>query len=243
MTDKRYGLGIWLSVAYLVSMLTYAYVQRVPVLAMDPNEFGDFLAGVASPLAFLWLVLGYLQQGDELSQNTEALRMQALELRDSVEQQKALVEATNRQHSFELAREMERRRAAFLSSQPVFDVKLDRAPSQMGENLFYVTLTNMGRVCSRLLMFASDESVGFERTDGDDLIFNGGTGREWNLQFPAEYQVADVPCLIAYTDWNGEEREQRFTIAVNRRSNGDLLAYVPAPPTLVAPWDDQNPIP
>ena len=229
MTDKRYRFGIWVTVLYLLTLAIYAYVQRNAVLAMEPNEFGDALAGAASPLAFLWLVLGYLQQGEELRQNTEALNLQVKELQASVDQQRALVEATQRQHEFELARHREQRRSAFLSSQPVFDVKLDH----MGQNLFYVTLTNMGRVCSRLLMFApSDESVRFE-TSSDELIFNGGTARDWTVQFPLQYRAGDLACLLHYTDWNGEEREQHVTIAVSRRSNGDLLAFVPAPPVLV----------
>lgn len=93
MTDTRYQVGIGVTVAYVAALAIYAYVQRGPVLAMTPNEFGDALAGAASPLAFLWLVLGYLQQGDELRQNTEALRLQAAELKNSVEQQRQMVRA------------------------------------------------------------------------------------------------------------------------------------------------------
>ena len=33
----------------------------------DANELGDFLAGVFSPLAFLWLVVGYFLQASELN--------------------------------------------------------------------------------------------------------------------------------------------------------------------------------
>lgn len=61
---------------------------------MTFNEWGDFLAGVSAPLAFLWLVIGYFQQGEELGQNTKALEqqekalnLQVEELRLSVEQQ------------------------------------------------------------------------------------------------------------------------------------------------------------
>lgn len=74
MTDKRYQVGTVVTVLYVVALGIYAYVERGLVLAMAPNELGDALAGAASPLAFLWLVLGYLQQGDELRQNTHALR-------------------------------------------------------------------------------------------------------------------------------------------------------------------------
>lgn len=61
------------------------------------NELGDFLAGSFSPLAFLWLVLGYLQQQEELQQNTEALRLQAAELKNSVDQYKEMVSIAREQ--------------------------------------------------------------------------------------------------------------------------------------------------
>ena len=48
------------------------------------NELGDFLAGTFAPLAFLWLVVGYFQQSKEIEQNTEALKLQRDEMRDSV---------------------------------------------------------------------------------------------------------------------------------------------------------------
>lgn len=57
------------------------------------NELGDFLAGAFGPVAFLWLVLGFLQQGRELKLSSDALRMQADELKASVQQQTALVDA------------------------------------------------------------------------------------------------------------------------------------------------------
>ncbi|MFY9141589.1 hypothetical protein [Sulfuricurvum sp.] len=48
------------------------------------NNIGDYLSGVAAPIAFLWLVLGYKQQGEELSINNEMLRLQHEELKSSV---------------------------------------------------------------------------------------------------------------------------------------------------------------
>ena len=121
MTDKRYRIGIWVTGLYLLTLAIYTCLQRHAVLAMEPNEMGDALAGAASPLAFLWLVLGYLQQGEELRQNTAALNLQAKELRDSVEQQRALVEATNRQHAFDLERSEQQRRTSFHAGQPLFE--------------------------------------------------------------------------------------------------------------------------
>jgi hypothetical protein len=73
-------------------------------LEMKPNEVGDLLAGIAGPLAFIWLVYGYFfqgiairQQGEELKQNTKALHLQAKELKNSVEQQREVALAANKQ--------------------------------------------------------------------------------------------------------------------------------------------------
>ncbi|MBE0593885.1 MAG: hypothetical protein IH616_15950 [Gemmatimonadales bacterium] len=54
------------------------------------NELGDFLAGIAGPIALVWIVAGYLQQGQEL-------RLQIEELRRSVEHQGELAKATEQQ--------------------------------------------------------------------------------------------------------------------------------------------------
>ena len=63
------------------------------------NELGDFLAGIVAPIAFLWLILGYVQQGKQLEQNTKALeqqeralQLQIQEMKESVEYQKQLGE-------------------------------------------------------------------------------------------------------------------------------------------------------
>jgi len=50
------------------------------------------LAGFAGTLALFWLICGYFQQHQEMKQNTDALLLQFVELRDSVLQQKALVD-------------------------------------------------------------------------------------------------------------------------------------------------------
>lgn len=82
-----------------ISLVTILYLWIVCNLvinleelkALKLNEKGDFLAGIFSPLAFLWLIFGYYQQGLELQQNTIALKRQATELANSVREQKRLV--------------------------------------------------------------------------------------------------------------------------------------------------------
>jgi hypothetical protein len=86
---------------------------------MKPNEWGDLCAGVAAPIAFLWLVLGFLQQGKELQLSTHALRLQAEELKNSVEQQRELVEVTKKQVLANLNEQERLRIAAHTAAQPI----------------------------------------------------------------------------------------------------------------------------
>lgn len=76
---------------YLALVVTLVYLKRETLPNLGLNEIGDFLAGVFGPVAFLWLVLGYLQQGRELKLSSKALQLQAAELKNSVEQQTHLV--------------------------------------------------------------------------------------------------------------------------------------------------------
>ena len=68
------------------------------------NELADFLAGIFAPIAFFWLILGYIQQGKQLDQNTRALeqqeralQLQINEMKESVKQQKELSKIQNEQ--------------------------------------------------------------------------------------------------------------------------------------------------
>lgn len=83
-------------VVYLGGLIIYVLIYLIffadHSAAMSLNEVGDFLAGAFSPLAFLFLYLGYKQQGDEMSRNTAALEAQQIELKKSVEAQNALIE-------------------------------------------------------------------------------------------------------------------------------------------------------
>ncbi|MCH5548249.1 hypothetical protein L6227_02920 [Pseudomonas syringae pv. syringae] len=82
--------------------------DRIQTLQSMPlNEVGGFLAGAFGPVAILWLVLGFFQQGIELRQGTAALNFQGAELKNAVEQQKLLAEVSLKtlEHEREARRE------------------------------------------------------------------------------------------------------------------------------------------
>lgn len=82
---------------YLIFVLLITDLSAYKTLEL--NAKGDFLAGVFSPLAFLWLVYGYLQQGQELKLNTQALELQTRELKESVQAQKDMFELAEKQYN------------------------------------------------------------------------------------------------------------------------------------------------
>lgn len=86
-----------LSALLFIFFSALLYVRRADLAVLKLNELGDFFAGFAAPLAFIWLIAGYVQQGIELEQNTEALKSQQKELEEQVEATKTLAQQANRQ--------------------------------------------------------------------------------------------------------------------------------------------------
>ena len=86
---RRTRIGLRITLGWLTFFCVLSFWSGIPDA---PNEWGDWAAGAFAPVAFGWLVLGYFQQGEEL-------RIQANELRASVQQQTALSQAARQQVS------------------------------------------------------------------------------------------------------------------------------------------------
>ncbi|CAI1560009.1 hypothetical protein P9A04_00660 [Serratia marcescens] len=87
---KTFWFGLSITLVYFIILGVSVVGLKLDVMT-SWNELGDFLAGAFSPIAFLWLVIGYLQQQKELQQNTRALELQAEELKNSVDQYREMV--------------------------------------------------------------------------------------------------------------------------------------------------------
>ncbi len=85
-------IGLGLSAIYIVGVALYLWVQGQNPADLRLNELGDFLGGVSSPLAFLWLVLGFFQQSREIRLSNKALHLQAREMRRSVDEHRRLAD-------------------------------------------------------------------------------------------------------------------------------------------------------
>jgi hypothetical protein len=178
MTDKRYRVGIWVTVLYLFALAIYTFLEREAVMKLEPNTLGDALAGAASPLAFLWLVLGYLQQGEELRQNTEALRLQASELRASVEQQTKI--AATSQLQFETYKDQLKQADEALN--PRFVLRMHKADQDGANKHFKIEVRNVGAKCSALTAVL-DWGEGFNQSEHFGDVDSFGTFN-FNVTWP-----------------------------------------------------------
>lgn len=220
---SSYGkFGIVVSILIFALSLIYVISEWPEIRALEPNEFGDLLAGILGPLALLWLVLGFFQQGEELRQSVRALELQSEELRNSVEQQAALVEVTREQAQAELAALNEERDARRAASAPRFTVHASgggRSGNLISQKLNF---HNVGAI-------ASDVRVIVE---GDvDIVIDrfwsvwGGGERE-AMQF--DYQINDRPSELTINivckDRFGQDVSQTIALAEDPEN---LTRYVP----------------
>lgn len=83
-------VGLVLTAIYIAGLVIYLAVQEQNPADLRLNELGDFLGGVSSPLAFLWLVLGFFQQSREIRLSSTALHLQAVEMKRSVDEHRRL---------------------------------------------------------------------------------------------------------------------------------------------------------
>ena len=103
MNKRSLTIGIVVTVIW-IAIIVCIYLFTGLEHPKSLNEFGDFLAGVFAPVAFFWLILGYMQQGKQLEQNTKALeqqeralQLQIDEMREGIKQQVELVQLQRQQ--------------------------------------------------------------------------------------------------------------------------------------------------
>ena len=77
--DWRIAVGLGLSLAWLLLLTMYLFqqVNWQEFLKLPLDEVGSFLGGAFSPLAFLWLVIGFFIQQGEIQENTLNIEIQA----------------------------------------------------------------------------------------------------------------------------------------------------------------------
>lgn len=218
MYSTRTLIGIAASAIWIVGVAYLAFSDTSALIKMTPNEWGDFLAGSFAPLAFMWLVLGYLQQGDELRLSTEALRLQAEELRNSVQQQRELVEVTRQQVQSERdALAFERKLREDLS-EPKFSVLGDGGVFRGdGHSTYNINISNTGHAAT-----AFSAKLKLANSQWREImaypLFGTGASYTARVENPQPLQDGESLLVLSFFDGLSRSAEQHFSV---RRKNAD----------------------
>ena len=82
----RLSLGFTLVWLFLGFLYISSQVGWVPFVSQRAPELGGFLEGAFAPLAFLWLVVGFFLQQQQLEQNTHTIERQLEVMQRTAEQ-------------------------------------------------------------------------------------------------------------------------------------------------------------
>ena len=181
--DELFGFGLWATTAYFAGpVLLLIVFAKWP---SDLSTWGDFLAGVFGPIAFLWLIVGYLQQGKELRNSARALEKQAAELNAAVRQHKEMVRITEAQ--------LEQGRRVFehtiTPALNVTDVTRFQVREVRGNSTFeYFSLTgtlhNHGSSIYSIGISITGAELTYAVTDSDITHLETGTSEEFSIRGP-----------------------------------------------------------
>jgi DNA-binding transcriptional MerR regulator len=95
----QYWFFIVFTILYFITLNKFFGISLESIKKLPANELGDFLAGTFSPLAFLFLILGYLQTNKSLGQTSEAITQQAIAIQQQSESLKQQAQSLNTQIS------------------------------------------------------------------------------------------------------------------------------------------------
>lgn len=161
MSGKLAKIGIVVTILYAIIFFWGFGDLLTDVKSLKLNEVGDFFAGVFGPLAILWLILGFFQQGTELRQNNDALKMQAQELKNSVEQQMELVKVAKESNAVTLEQVHYERLQEVKKTFPRFVVQAGGSMASGGEVTYRLTMQNHGATAYNVVL-TSSESISIQ---------------------------------------------------------------------------------
>lgn len=207
----RTKLAVFFSTFYIFGFTVICVGRFDDLRCLSLNELGDYLAGAFGPLALAWLVFGYFQQGDELRQGTEALRLQTAELNSSVIQQAKLASANEtalRNHENSL--------------EPLFKVvEADSGWDNEGDFHFSFTLHNLGEYCEEVSVVA--ELGGREYpSKAIGTMFSGDCER---LKRRGMNEWEDFTLSVGYRSRTGRLGKQSFSIISYQHEEDEYPSY------------------
>lgn len=238
--------ALWFVFIYILFITLYTLAFKNSDgknVLLSSNELGDFLAGTFAPLAFLYLYLGYKNQGEELKQNTEALRLQAIELSNSVKQQTKLVDTAKKELEITINKITKDNQLQLTQAQPffhIYDLKvkvLNDSDSNSSATYFVFILDfiNSRTICRSLYFtFNFEENSHDYILDGsvfDIVEVNLKDKIRVNLHTTSSISdVTELPFTLYlnffYTDAYDEIQRQTIKIQLGKNANSNERDHI-----------------
>lgn len=183
-------------------------------LPNDANELGDFLAGVFSPLAFLWLIVGYFLQARELNLTREELSSQTKAL---IAQSEAAFQGLELEEKSQQANQAYKNKRAA----PVLQL-LSSLPWHRDPNILEVAIENHGKGDLTLVSvkFYEQDEIRLKKWGSGEkrelLIDTGGAVLEDHLE-DCSYHLE-----LTYTDIFSDQQKKRYRF----RQEGEVLEEI-----------------
>jgi len=201
--------GVSFTSIYLVALwwLTGGRLESLTTLQL--NEVGDFLAGAFGPLAILWLVLGFFQQGMELRQSTEALQLQGQELKNSVEQQKRMAELSLEALKLEQSNRLDQEKRFRASLKPILTVESDSPTFLAGRYVLECRIINDGAQ-----IFSLEFYLKYGGSDNFQAVYRTlerGQSAMVNVTWDPDSLEERLDLKINYTELDGTANSAIFT--------------------------------
>lgn len=194
--------GGYLTALYVGAVICMMAARFNELLELPLNSLGDFSAGVFGPMAFLWLILGYKQQGDELKASSGALKEQVAELRHSMELQRLNAEKQD------------------LMIDPVLYLNYVETKVVNGKSVDSLVITNKGEAC-RDVYIDSGGGVPFQSRHTHVL------GRDTQYSFEVDEVALDtmIGVVITYVRLNGSKSRQGFHFYKPKNGSPKTFAF------------------
>jgi hypothetical protein len=224
MNKKSLIFGILVTAIWFIGIYGFTKSNGYS-LPIELNALGDFLAGIFAPVAFFWLILGYVQQGKQLDQidemrsgirqQGELTRLQLEQLRMTNNASNPYLELSSQEMKIHEVRDLLSNKMEMLGSLE-FNVC-----SKVNESRFVLLMTTDNTIYQRIVKIGVDDVVKFTlRLDclNDSLI---------NDFLKKKIDDTSIQFKIRFQNIYGLETENIYSYRMFRHSTGEIQVLKP----------------
>ncbi|WP_228152938.1 MULTISPECIES: hypothetical protein [unclassified Acinetobacter] len=225
MNKKSLNWGMGITVVWLAIIFIFWFFGDLKS-PISLNELGDFLAGIVAPIAFLWLILGYVQQGKQLEQNSKSIRQQSESLQLQIEEFRKMVEIQVQQVEYRNQ-----------SAKPLFSFKsgscIRKYELNEEDDYFdiYLSMCNLGKGDAYNIKILVDEEYHYEVYEIKRLTKDLTHEINFILNISSFDKFLDGMIyrkflFLEFKDLYGNRVKEAFTLYIGRKENDMGASFI-----------------